>query len=73
MCVSGNRVVGVTIDARTFGAAMIDHIAMGKTMGRVLAMAEGECHGRHDEAKPSERRKDDREPEAKPGRELGQH
>jgi hypothetical protein len=68
----GSGVVGGMVDARLF-EAMIDHIGMGKAMGRVPAMAKGQRCRRHDEAKGRQRRKDDREPEAKAGREPGQH
>jgi hypothetical protein len=61
--------VSVIFVARRFGSAMIDHVGMGKTVNRVLAMAKGKRRGRHHEAKCSESCKDDREPEAKPGRE----
>ena len=68
----GSGVVGVMVRARLF-EAMIDHIGMGQTVGRVLAVAEGQSRRRHDEAKGRQCRKDDREPKAKAGREPGQH
>jgi hypothetical protein len=38
---SGRRgVVSVILGAHIFGDAMIDHVGMGKAVGRVLAMTE---------------------------------
>jgi hypothetical protein len=68
----GSGVVGVMVHTRPFDA-MIDHIGMGQTVGRVLAVAEGQRRRRHDEAKSRQRRKDDRELKAKAGPEPGQH
>jgi hypothetical protein len=66
-------VIGVIVDTRAFGSAMFDHIGMGKAVGRVLAMAKGKRRRRHHEAKRRECCKYDREPEAEPSRERGQH
>jgi hypothetical protein len=66
-------VIRVILHARRFGDAVIDHIGMGKAVGRVLAMTEGKRRRRHDEAKCRERCEYDPEPEAEPGRERGQH
>ena len=60
-------------DARPVSNPMIDHVGVAEAVSRVLAMAEGKRRGRHDEAKRRERRKYDREPEAKPSGESGQH
>jgi hypothetical protein len=68
-----SRVVGVIVHARMFGDAMIDHIGMGQAVGCMLAMAEGKRSRRHDEAKCRERCENDRELEAQPGSERGQH
>jgi len=66
-------VAGVIVHARMFGDAMIDHIGMGQAVGCMVAMAEGKRSRRHDEAKCRERCENDREPEAEPGHERGQH
>ena len=33
--------ISVIVDAPRFGNAVVDHVGVGETMGRVLAMAEG--------------------------------
>jgi hypothetical protein len=71
--VDRSRVVGVMVSRRPLSGAMLDLIGMSKTVDRPLAVAEGKRRRRHDEAKGRESCKNDREPEAEPGRELCQH
>jgi hypothetical protein len=66
-------VIAMVLYAMRYGRAMVHCVGMGETMNRVLAVPGGEHRRGREEAKRRKRCEHEREPEAQPGAEGGQH